>query len=107
MRFCSTCGKEVYDQAVICPNCGCPLKQPKPMEDGETDGLATAAKVFLIIGCIAQGVFLIPLAWCLPITISICTRMSERRPVGTGLKICSLLFVNLVAGILLLCRSDD
>ena len=22
--FCSKCGKEIMDEAVICPNCGCP-----------------------------------------------------------------------------------
>lgn len=22
--FCSKCGKEIFDEAVICPNCGCP-----------------------------------------------------------------------------------
>lgn len=21
--FCKRCGKEIYDEAVICPNCGC------------------------------------------------------------------------------------
>ena len=24
MKFCSTCGKEIHDAAVICPHCGCP-----------------------------------------------------------------------------------
>ena len=23
MKFCSKCGKEIMDEAVICPNCGC------------------------------------------------------------------------------------
>lgn len=22
--FCSKCGKELFDEAVVCPNCGCP-----------------------------------------------------------------------------------
>ncbi|HZK72254.1 MAG TPA: zinc ribbon domain-containing protein [Clostridia bacterium] len=25
--FCSTCGKEIHDEAVICVNCGCAVKQ--------------------------------------------------------------------------------
>ena len=23
MKYCSKCGKEIFDEAVICPNCGC------------------------------------------------------------------------------------
>ena len=23
MKFCSKCGKEILDEAVVCPNCGC------------------------------------------------------------------------------------
>ncbi|MEE1185888.1 MAG: zinc-ribbon domain-containing protein [Acutalibacteraceae bacterium] len=105
MKFCEKCGKELVDEAVFCPGCGCAVASKKA--NGGNDGLATAAKVFLILGCIAQGWMLIPLAWCLPITISIFNRMKRNEPVGVGLKVCSLLFVSLVGGILLLCRSDD
>ena len=24
--FCTKCGKEIMDEAVICPNCGCPIE---------------------------------------------------------------------------------
>ena len=33
--FCKTCGKEVNDQAVICPHCGCAIKEvsaPAPVK---------------------------------------------------------------------------
>lgn len=106
MKFCQKCGKEIADEAVICPGCGCAVNGQKNGNGGD-DGLAVASKVFLILGCIAQGWLLLPLAWCLPITISICNRMKRNEPVGTGLKVCALLFVNLIGGILLLCRSDD
>lgn len=68
---------------------------------------AVASKIFLILGCILQGWLLIPLAWCLPITISICGKMKRDESTGSGLKVCALLFVNLIGGILLLCRSDN
>ena len=106
MKYCQKCGKEIAEEAVICPGCGCAIEQ-KNAENGGKDGLAIAAKIFLIIGTIAQGWLLLPLAWCLPITISVCNKMKRNEPVGTGLKICSLLFVNTIGGILLLCRSDD
>lgn len=108
MKFCQSCGAEVREDAVVCVNCGCSLtEQNKPATRGGDDGLAIASKIFLILGCISSGWLLIPLAWCLPITISICNKMKRNEPVGTGLKVCALLFVNLIAGILLLCRSDE
>ena len=107
MRFCEKCGKEIMDEAVVCPGCGCSVTAVKQKENGGNDGLAVASKIFLILGCVMQGWLLIPLAWCLPITISICNKMKANEPVGTGLKVCSLLFVSLIGGILLLCRSDE
>ena len=106
MRFCQKCGKEIMEETVICPGCGCSAANEKK-EKGGNDGLAVASKIFLILGCVAQGWLLVPLAWCLPITISVCNRMKSGEPIGTGLKVCALLFVNLIGGILLLCRSDD
>ncbi|MEE0947073.1 MAG: hypothetical protein U0M42_09690 [Acutalibacteraceae bacterium] len=106
MKFCQKCGKEIAEEAIICPGCGCAISEEKKGKGGN-DGLAVAAKVFLILGCIAQGWLLLPLAWCLPITISICNKMKNNEPVGTGLKVCSLLFVSVIGGILLLCRSDN
>lgn len=106
MKFCEKCGKEIADEAVVCPGCGCAIAPVKKGKGGN-DGLAVAGKIFLILGCIAQGWLLLPLAWCLPITISINNKMKNNEPVGTGLKVCAMLFVNLIGGILLLCRSDD
>lgn len=89
-----------------------PYAQPQqpyyaqPVQNAYSDGLSTAAKVFLIIGCIAYGWMLLPLAWTLPITITIFGKMKRNEPIGTGLKVCALLFVNLLAGIFLLCHQD-
>lgn len=78
----------------------------QPVQNAYSDGLATAAKVFLIIGCVFQGWLLLPLAWMLPITITIFGKMKRNEPIGTGLKVCALLFVNLLGGIFLLCHQD-
>jgi len=107
MKFCQKCGKEIMEEAVICPGCGCSVTQEKKNGDFGKDGLAIASKIFLILGCIAQGWLLLPLAWCLPITIFVCDKMKRGESIGTGLKVCALLFVSLLGGILLLCRSDD
>ena len=34
--FCSKCGKEIHDEAVICPECGCKVKKTKKCEKGDT-----------------------------------------------------------------------
>ena len=106
MKYCQKCGKEIADEAVICTGCGCAVVQAKRVTGGN-DGLAVASKIFLILGCIVQGWLLIPLAWCLPITIAVCNRMKNNEPVGVGFKVCVLIFVSVIGGILLLCRSDD
>lgn len=104
MKFCTKCGGEIVDDAVVCVHCGCQVANSAKKGN---DGLATASKIFLILGCIAQGWMILPLAWCLPITISACNKMNRGEPVGTGLKVCALLFVSLLGGILLLCRTDE
>ena len=34
--FCTKCGKEVFDEAVICPGCGCLLQQNKKVKTPKT-----------------------------------------------------------------------
>ena len=107
MRYCKHCGAEINEEAVICITCGCSVvEQNEVVAQNNDDGLTIASKIFLILGCVAQGFLIIPLAWCLPITISIWGKIKRNEPIGTGLKVCTLLLVNTIAGILLLCRSE-
>lgn len=107
-KYCSTCGAEIRAEAVICTACGCSQNAPQPNSNvkKEKSGLRTAAKIFMIISCIFQGLYLIPLAWCLPMTINYSNKCKQNEPVGTGFKVCTLLFVNLIAGILMLCDNS-
>lgn len=110
MKFCSHCGKQVLDEAVFCVGCGCSL-QPVAQAPAEPvvvkdDTMSVVIKVFLVLGCIAQGWCLIPLAWCIPMTVSIFRKLKSGEKIGTGLKVCTLLFVSLVSGICLLCVDD-
>ncbi len=106
MKYCVHCGAEIHDEAVVCVKCGRSVEAPKTTAVKD-DTMSIVIKVFLILGCIAQGWAIIPLAWCLPITISVFNRLKNNKPIGTGLKVCSLLFVNLIAGICLLCMDDS
>lgn len=56
---------------------------------------------------IVAGVLsLVPLIWVLPMSKKIFKAINEGTTLTTGFKVCTLLFVNLVAGILLLCSND-
>ena len=50
---------------------------------------------------------LVPIFWCIPMVDSYSKKIKRREPVGVGFKICTLLFVNWVAGILMLCDRED
>ena len=103
--YCTNCGNEINEQAVICPSCGVPtgnyekfsIKATKTNDRG-------ASKAFMILACILSiAGLLIPLAWCLPMTIVYFKKVNRGEDVGTGFKVCTLLFVNTIAGILMLC----
>ena len=156
-KFCSYCGAEVLSQAVVCPKCGCSLNQHQVVKKSGTDkakALQGTAKAFMFVSvgfCILYAIImacmalycnnlidtyigrvdgteyiefvdmcnacfwyyliggilcLLPLIW---ITIMIkhyfkATRNQES--VGVGFKVCTLIFVSLVAGILMLCDTS-
>lgn len=46
--FCNKCGKEIFDEAVICVGCGCPVKPMKSVDEQWSAGTMVA----LVIGSI-------------------------------------------------------
>lgn len=116
MKYCSYCGTQLTDDAAFCSQCGKPVNgaaqgygqavQPVRQNDNET--MKSVINVFLILACVLMGIatFGIALAWCIPMTLSIRERMKTRVPVGIALKVCTLLFVSQIAGILLLVLND-
>ena len=108
MKYCSKCGSEIDENATFCPKCGNPVTNEHiaPTKT-ESSGLKTATKVFMVLGCVLSALyFLIPLCWTLPMTIVYFSKTNSRQPIGVGFKICSLLFVSLIAGILMLSDKD-
>lgn len=109
MKYCVKCGAEMFDDAVICVKCGCPVRNDAAIEAKPTRSASTtAAKVFMIISTVYMAIFTfcIALAWCLPMIISYSNKRKRGERVGTGFKICTLLFVNMIAGILMLCEEN-
>lgn len=53
MKYCGKCGKEILDEAVVCPACGCAVKKSEPMPvKASTSVTAPDAKGFLIGGLV-------------------------------------------------------
>lgn len=53
--FCSKCGKEVNDEAVVCVHCGCPISNNKPVkanDDAPSTGLAVLGFFIPLVGLI-------------------------------------------------------
>ncbi|MCH5159622.1 MAG: zinc-ribbon domain-containing protein [Clostridiales bacterium] len=110
MKYCSHCGKEIVDEAVVCPGCGCRVDSTASngvIEEEDKKVFKLIIKIFMIIGCIATGWSLIPLLWTIPMTVHVFKKFERNEPIGVGFKICTLLFVSLVAGIMLLCLDLD
>ena len=111
MKFCAKCGNEMMDEAIFCSKCGCEAKnyaveKPIPQAAVSVSPLKTAAKILMIISTVVLGIYIFPLAWYLPMTISYCKKLKKGEPISLGFKICVLLFVDTISGILLLCDKD-
>lgn len=112
MPFCQKCGHEIMDGENVCPSCGAPVGDQAPLKAAPAPqvGLTTielVAFVFMIIGTIAMAFAIIPLVWCIPMTIHAKKAMDDHQKIGIGFKVCTLLFVSLVGGILLLVRDES
>ncbi len=49
--FCNKCGKEIYDEAAVCPNCGAKTSQPD-LGDGPIGGMGIVCFLFPVVGLI-------------------------------------------------------
>lgn len=57
MKFCQHCGKELVDEAVICPGCGCSVQttnnaQTPAVDDSVSGGLVVLAVLIPLFGII-------------------------------------------------------
>lgn len=51
MKYCSKCGKELLDEAVICPGCGCYVEE-KQLVQQDYKAILRKTKVFFVIGVV-------------------------------------------------------
>ena len=110
--YCKFCGAQIDPRAKFCSGCGRPVEEGAPAYGWQPapavrhNDLDTAIKVFMLLGCILMSLAILPMCWCIPMTVVLFKNMREGRFIGIGFKVCTLLFVSLVAGILLLCRDE-
>ena len=58
-KYCSSCGKPIYENTVICPNCGYVVAGAgDPLEDKPSIGLRILSFLFPIVGLVLFCVFL-------------------------------------------------
>lgn len=108
MKYCQKCGSQIADDAAFCSHCGSAVTPSDSPATSEPSIFKTIAKIFMIVGCVVSAFpFLIPLCWTLPMTMHYIRAIKEHRHIGTEFKVCALIFVNIVAGILMLCDDED
>ena len=90
--FCSKCGKEVNDEAVVCVHCGCAIENKK--------ALATSSKDASNIGFAVLG-FFIPLVGLILYLINKDTEPQKAKSAGKGALIgfCVSLVSSIVYGV--------
>ncbi len=104
MSYCHHCGKEVEEGAVVCTQCGFATINKEEVVVKKKNFVAM--KVFLIIGCIFNAFYLIPLCWCVPMTIYAFNRIEKGEKFSIAFKICTTLFLSGIAGIMMLCDNN-
>ena len=109
MKYCAKCGAELIDEAVVCVRCGAPTGIYKQNFKSRNSAFVTLSQTFMIIGTVFMGILglLIPLAWCIPMTVSYFNKVKYGQPISTGFKVCSLLFVSLLGGIFMLVDENQ
>ena len=105
-RYCPYCGKEVHPEAVICVNCGCSLRSLSTSSGEISDAVKVAIKVFMILGTITLAFAIIPLIWCIPMYSKVNRYLEGEETLTIGFKVCVLLFVSFIAGIILLVQDN-
>lgn len=135
-QFCSACGKLQTETSGFRYASEPPKSQPQAKQQN-ADTLGKVGLAFMIVTivilCITAlwytisclqlakafdtyltGYFylyviglLLPLTWCIPMTVIVQKRLKTQKPISVGFKVCTLIFVNIVSGIVLLCRKEN
>lgn len=73
----------------------------------KSGGLLMAAFILNIVCTVLLAVFILPLAWCIPMTVRSYGIYKGKKPNTVAFGVCTLLFVSLISGILMLVADKD
>lgn len=60
MKFCEKCGKELFDEAVICPGCGCPAQATEcTIPKKPREKMKKKTKILIIVSAIVAFLILV------------------------------------------------
>lgn len=63
MKFCAKCGNQLFDEAVVCPKCGCAADAPTPkFEIKATNKNQLKSTLLILAGVAVIVIFLILVA---------------------------------------------
>lgn len=82
-------------------------QQPAQSMESNEQTLRMVAFIFCVIATVSVGWAIIPLAWMLPMTIRAWGIYKGTKDNTTAFGVCTLIFVSLVGGILLLIAKKD
>lgn len=80
---------------------------PAPLTNDTDQTLRLIAFIFNIVNLVSVGWLIIPLAWMIPMTVISWGIYKGTKRNTTAFGVCTLIFVNLVSGILLLVSKKD
>ena len=67
MKFCQKCGKEIMDEAVVCPGCGCPVATESKKTEGSYEeclkGVGTTNIISAVITLLGVVCWLLINVW--------------------------------------------
>ena len=77
-------------------------------DKAQNKNFAIAIKIVLVLACIIGATYyLVPLLWCVPMTIVAWRKLDREEPLGTAFKVCTCIFVSRVAGFLMFMMKDE
>ena len=97
------------------PPYGVPMPEPTYVVEGSNQTLRLIAFIMNIVALVTIGIVgigtlglgLIPLAWGIPMTVRSWGVYKGKKPNTVALGVCTLLFLNMISGILLLVAQKD
>lgn len=116
-KYCTKCGAKMPSSFSICTNCGKFFEKENTNTTNQTKYDFTSTKpnkhvyqiiifIFMIISTIYLATFIIPLFWCIPMTITYWNKIRKNEKVSITFKICSLIFMGIIPGLLMLFEDE-